>query len=574
MRTLAAWGAIATALVAGYALEVVALRVRQGTDLAAAASAMLLAAAVGALANRLRARRIPDTDRAHRHVAVPRAAEVGTLTRLGHELRGPLHAIMSHADALATDVTTETQRATLAAIRRNSDHLLEVVVRALGGSDGALPVQVACRPATLVADAITIVRRAAAQKGLVLAVECATPIPESMLADATALRQVLINLLDNAVKFTAHGRVILGVEFIETARTELRFAVRDTGPGIPPAELESIFEPHHRGTAGPGVPGTGLGLAIARELVHTMGGQLTAESRPGAGSTFTLTVPVHVDPTTSRDTIDLEPLATAGAGGRRLHGRVLVVEDASDVRELLARTLERAGAQVDAAGTGSEGLGRALAAARADRPFDLVLLDMQLPGLDGDEVVRRLRRAGCHAPIVALTAAAGADVRARCLAAGCTDYLAKPVGLDVLLAATEHHLSNGASDITPLTSSLPHGAGLDEVVAGFVGLLDGRLREIEQAADAGDTPAVERLAHRLRGAAGSHGFAPISDAALALEQTAATGGNLTPALLLLARLCRRATAAHQLANATRSIAEEREILPVALSLETLLRNES
>ena len=153
MRTLAAWGAIVTALVAGYALEVVALRVRQGTDLAAAASAMLLAAAVGALANRLRARRIPDTAGADADLIAPRAADVGTLTRLGHELRGPLHAIMSHADALADEVTTEAQRTTLAAIRRNSDHLLELVVRALGGTDGALPVQVSCRPATLVADA-------------------------------------------------------------------------------------------------------------------------------------------------------------------------------------------------------------------------------------------------------------------------------------------------------------------------------------------------------------------------------------------------------------------------------------
>jgi len=571
MRTLAAWGAIVTALAAGYALEVVALRVRQGTDLAAAASAMLLAAAVGALANRLRARRVANTDvTADR--PVPALSGVGTLARLGHELRAPLHAIMSHTDALANEVATEAQRATLAAIRRNSDHLLEVMVRALGGPQ--MPVQVACRPATLVADVVTMVRRIATQKSLELRIDCVAPIPESVLADATALRQVLLNLIDNAVKFTARGSVTLVVDFADTPRTELRFAVRDTGSGIRAAELESIFEPHRRGAAAHTAPGAGLGLAIARELVHTMGGRLVAESRPGAGSTFTLTVPVHVDPTTPRCAIDVDPPSTIDhAGGPRLHGRVLLVEDASDVRELLARTLERAGAEVDAVGTGSEGLGRALAAAHVQHPFDLVLMDLQLPGLDGDEVVWRLRRAGCDAPIVALTAAAGADVRARCLAAGCTDYLAKPVGLDVLLAVTEHHLSNGGT-VTPLTSSLPRDAGLEEVVASFVGLLEGRMRELQQAADSGDATTVERLAHRLRGAAGSHGFAPISDAALALEETAAAGGNLTPALVLLARLCRRATVAHRRTDDARSVVEEREILPVAFGLETLLRDES
>ena len=548
MHALPAWAAIATALASASAIAYAALERRQGTDFALAGATLLVAAAVTALAGRLRRR--------------PASARLGTgvLARLGHELRTPLHSIVSHVDALAARATADPERAALATIRRNTQHVLDVIVRTLALGDGAT-APVPCRMAELVADVVGMLDDAAGAKGLRLVVSCPEPVPATIDTDPTALRQVLINLIDNAIKYTARGTVELALAAADVPIPVVRFTVRDDGPGIPQDELAAIFDPFVRGAAARGVPGHGIGLAVARDLARGLGGDVNVESHPGTGSTFTVTVPAGFSVSAERTIVGRDAGAIPPAVRVPLGGRILVVEDDDAVRSLVTQALRQAGAEVEAVGTGSEALGAALAASRVGRPFDVTFMDLQLPGLDGDEVVRRMRAAGCTTPVVALTAAADLESRERARAAGCSAFLAKPVGLDDLLAAARHHV--GAH---PLASTLPSLPGLEGVIAGFTGVLEQRVREIERAANSGDVLAVGRLAHRLRGAAGSHGFAPISDAALALEEVAVAGGDLTPALLQLARLCRRARAAHP-------SVEERAKAPVAVGFETLLRHE-
>jgi CheY-like chemotaxis protein/anti-sigma regulatory factor (Ser/Thr protein kinase) len=274
----------------------------------------------------------------------------------------------------------------------------------------------------------------AAEKGLRLFSVVDPSTPRTVLGDAMRLRQILVNLLGNAVKFTAAGEVSVTVMGCGEAGGPRRisFTVRDTGPGIPPEQQQRIFDSFSQADSSISrrFGGTGLGLAISKSLVEQMGGCLTVESEPGRGAAFRFDIPIEVVEECS------QPARRNGAAKARFSDlpelRIVVAEDDPVNREVALKFLERLGYQPDWASNGAD-----LLKSLEHGSYDVVLMDMQMPGMDGLEAARRVRRdlpPERQPRIIALTAAAFPEDRARCLEAGMDDYISKPIDMDQLAA--------------------------------------------------------------------------------------------------------------------------------------------
>ena len=368
------------------------------------------------------------------------------LANMSHEIRTPLSAIVGYADLLvdpAADPASAERAAAPDGIRRNARHLLGLIGDILDVSKieaGKMTVErLPLDLPQLVAEVASLMRPRAVTKGLAFRVAFDGPVPRTVRTDALRLKQVLVNLIGNATKFTPSGSVTLRVSCGPT----LAFAVVDTGIGMTPEQSTRLFQPFTQADESTTrrFGGTGLGLTISRRLSELLGGELTVTSTPGRGSTFTATV----DPgdlagverlvgLTEAGLRPTDPTIASEADLPRLDGRrVLLAEDGEDNQLLIGLYLRRAGAELTLADNGRIGVERATAAAAAGRPFDLVLTDMQMPELDGYGLAAALRRGGLTVPIVALTAHAMAGDREQCLAAGCTDYLVKPIDRVVLV---------------------------------------------------------------------------------------------------------------------------------------------
>jgi signal transduction histidine kinase/CheY-like chemotaxis protein/HPt (histidine-containing phosphotransfer) domain-containing protein len=489
-------------------------------------------------------------------------AKAEFLANMSHEIRTPMTAILGYVGLLAKGAVPPKDRDVhLATIRRNGEHLLCILNDILDLSKidaGRMTLErTACSPAELVSDVASLMRGRAAEKGLSLDVVYETPVPTFVQVDATRLRQILINLVGNAVKFTDGGgiRVVVRVTHRPAA---LRIAVVDTGCGMDAETQARLFEPFTQAdtstTRARG--GTGLGLAISKRLARMLGGDITVESAPGAGSTFALTVdpgpldgvPMLSDPTEAvAAAVKPEPrMRTARAP---LDARVLLVDDAPDNQRLLAFYLRDAGADVDVAADGVTACEMAMVAANADDPYDVVLMDVQMPRLDGYHATARLRGMGYDGAIVALTAHAMDSERAKCLDAGCDDFLSKPVDPEELIATVARHTDaeepRDASEPGPLVSHLAGQEELEHLLAEFVQDLPNRVAAMETTLRAGDLGQLAFHAHRLKGTAGGYGFPPLTEAARELETALAAGLALPEIEIRLARvrlLCRRATA--------------------------------
>ncbi|WP_374593200.1 response regulator [Aquabacterium sp.] len=363
------------------------------------------------------------------------------LATMSHEMRTPLHGILGLARMLHDDEHRPLARNRLELLQRSGDHLLTVINDVLDFSKieaGYLRVEnKRFELSALVDEVIGVLSVAAAQKGLSLSLQYELPRPCTVLGDPARLRQVALNLLSNAIKFTEHGRVALRVRAGE-CEGEVHFAVQDTGIGIDAREVARIFEAFHQveSTFARRHAGTGLGLTISRKLCQAMGGELTCASQPDEGSTFAFALPLsRVDePAVSALEPD-QPSLWAGPGVQ-----VLLVED-NPVNALVAEAiLQQAGVAVTSVADG-------LAAVEwlERRQADLVLMDCQMPGMDGFEATRQIRRreqqrAWQRVPIVALTANAHDADRQRCLEAGMNDHLAKPFSREALLAVLERYV--------------------------------------------------------------------------------------------------------------------------------------
>ena len=391
------------------------------------------------------------------------------LATMSHEIRTPMTSILGYADLLAEELPlTGTHKEYLDIVRRNGKHLLDIINDILDLAKieaGRLEVNLA-RFSTkrLVEDVCALMELRAKSKGLALSIEFAEDLPETILADRHWLRQILVNLLGNAIKFTAKGGVRVSCRHLRTpdGKPHVVFEVADTGIGIPADKIAKIFEPFTQidssSTRAHG--GTGLGLTISRRLAEALGGRITVESKWGEGSLFRLAIPIR-DATTaecpepsSADTPETEEseeprqaddkAATIAGLPGRLDCNILLVEDSPDTQRLVSTILKVAGAQVTIVDNGQAALEalypqEAQSESAEAEHFDLILMDVQMPVLDGHEATRLLRQRGCDTPIVALTANALVGERDRCRESGCDDYLTKPIDRHRLLSVVQKY---------------------------------------------------------------------------------------------------------------------------------------
>jgi PAS domain S-box-containing protein len=394
------------------------------------------------------------------------------LANMSHEIRTPMTAILGYADLLIERPDDQHDQAEfLQTIRRNGKHLLAILDDILDLSKieaGRMTVErIAVDLPCMLADVTSLFRLRTREKDLEFRFEQHSPLPQTVRTDPTRLRQVLFNLLGNAVKFTRHGGVRLGVRFVPTdggsAPPALEFSIADSGIGMSEGQITKLFKPFSQADASTTrrFGGTGLGLVLCQRLTEMLGGDIRVDSAPGVGSTFTIRLSAgRIDDETllSHDafaermrvadeanmTTPLDEAAERADGSHTPDRprRVLLVEDGPDNQRLVAFHLRRAGYEVDLAENGRVGMDRALAAKLTGSPHDAVLMDMQMPEMDGYAATAELRKAGYTPPIIALTAHAMSGDRERCLTAGCDDYLAKPIDPKLLIATLDAHIAS------------------------------------------------------------------------------------------------------------------------------------
>ncbi len=378
------------------------------------------------------------------------------LANMSHEIRTPMTAVMGYADLLLDPALAPVERAAhVQTIRRQSEHLLGIINDILDISKieaGAMCVEhISTDPIQTCEDVLSLMRVRASQKSLTLRAEYAWPVPGIIPSDPVRLRQILVNLVGNAVKFTASGSVILRLTFDAAAR-RIRFEVVDSGIGMNPDQLAQLFKPFTQadGTMTRRFGGTGLGLAISKRLANILGGDLNAVSEQGRGSTFTLELETGpIEPSVMRSSLDSRPAAAATepaiptAPASSVPLKVLLAEDSADNQRLIAFHLRRAGHTAEVVDNGKDAVERAAAAQASGSPYDVVLMDMQMPEMDGYTAASELRARGYARPIIALTAHAMSGDRERCIQSGCDDHLTKPIDPAKLVQACGYWASLG-----------------------------------------------------------------------------------------------------------------------------------
>ena len=497
------------------------------------------------------------------------------LANMSHEIRTPMNAILGFTDVLRRGMEENPgQRLEyLNTIHASGNHLIDLINDILDLSKveaGKLELEYRdASPALMMHEVITILSAKASAKDLGLDYSVEGAIPQMMQVDSTRLRQVLINLAGNAIKFTDKGAVRICCS--ELADGRIQFSVVDSGIGMTPAQMEKIFDPFQQADSSVTrrYGGTGLGLAISKRFVDAMQGTLEVHSVPGRGTVFNVTIPLY--PAEMAASLSDEQRATyttkidhsqclefvrshsqrapSLSKIRRLaSATVLVVDDSETNRHLASLYLRKFGVSVIEAENGKVAIEQAL-----EHQPQVILMDMQMPVMDGYTATQRLRELGCTTPIVALTANATPEDEEECSAAGCTGFLPKPLKMKDLNDLLGEYLgydetagpdlptedvaeaSGGYSTATtvspppqvavtssaPIRSTLP----LDDpefaaIVVKFVERLPAKVEEIVAAAQSHSTKSTAELAHWLKGAAGNVGLQEISEMAIELEQSA------------------------------------------------------
>jgi PAS domain S-box-containing protein len=500
------------------------------------------------------------------------------LAVMSHEIRTPLSAILGYTDLLRDAALPPGTRASyLAIVRRNAEHLLQLINDILDLAKieaGKMTVELQpCHLVSLVADVASMMRPRAEQRGNLLQVLYNGNVPETIGTDGARLQQALINLVGNAAKFTEKGSIQIVVSYLPRWRNDqpaVSLEVVDTGIGIQPEILPQLFQPFvqaHQATSRR-FGGTGLGLTICKQLVEMLGGELGVRSTPGKGSTFTITVPagdlagVRFLESPAEALSELRELDRGPPAPQSLAGiRILLAEDSIDNQELLCTFLTNAGATVEVAENGKTAVEKAY-----QQPFHVILMDMNMPDMDGYEATRLLRHHGYLRPILALTANAMSGDSQRCLAAGCNMHLTKPVDrlkLIQIIAEYASVFSERTDDDDALPAKVPPPATspassprdpceiraetdqnilrsqfaedpeLTAILPRFIQRLPEKLQALEGALEYQRFEDLERLAHRLKGSAGGYGFPTLTEAALDLQEAAQAANPSEAARILL-----------------------------------------
>jgi PAS domain S-box-containing protein len=463
------------------------------------------------------------------------------LASMSHEIRTPMNAIMGIADLLAKTPLSPEQDKYVQIFRRAGDNLLNLINDILDLSKVEASQLELERTSFSLNDHLEkvteMVVARADEKGLSLVFEIAPDAPTNLVGDPTRLRQVLLNLIGNAIKFTQSGGVTLRVapDADSSIPTALRFTVTDTGIGIPEEKLARVFERFTQADSSTTrrFGGSGLGLTISKRLVELMGGRIWVESEVGKGSVFAFAVPFEISTAVNRPAA-----APVGLGPEpplpALH--ILLVEDSPDNRTITMAYLEHTPYRVDIAENGDIACRKFTAG-----NYDLVLMDRQMPVMDGLTATRSIR-AWEHAnerpptPIIALTAAALKGDREKCLAAGCTAFLTKPIKQEVLLQAIKEHWRAAPVALPFLVSAVDQDSQMDPILARVNARLAARIPEYLQncrenvitmrhALDRVDFETVTSLGHQMRGSGGAYGFQAITDIGAALEEAGESADN-------------------------------------------------
>jgi signal transduction histidine kinase/CheY-like chemotaxis protein len=370
-------------------------------------------------------------------------AKSSLVATVSHEIRTPMTAIVGYADVLLANLTDAESAKAARTIKRNGEFLLQLVDDILDLSKleaGKLTVDPCwCSPRQIVADVVQLLQVRADAKGLSLSGDIDADALTTVYSDPQRLRQILLNLVGNSIKFSSHGDVRIRVRGAAIAgRPALRIDVCDQGIGLTPRQIENVFSQFSQAELSTSrlYGGSGLGLWISRRLANLLGGEITVESAPGHGSTFTLTVTAEQPETQSwfesgstRRDVQVAPQTPSVDLTNR---RILLADDSPDNQDLVEFVLNKAGAQVVIVGNGADAVKRALAARQEGKVFDVVLMDVQMPLVDGFTATAQLRAEGYTGPIVALTAHAQAEQLQQALQCGCDACLSKPIDESLL----------------------------------------------------------------------------------------------------------------------------------------------
>ena len=472
------------------------------------------------------------------------------LANMSHEIRTPMNSILGFTELLRRGFGKNERESTkyLNFIHSSGRHLLTLINDILDLSKieaGRLEVErVACAPHAIIGQVMLELEIRAREKNVALTFSPEGRVPQTVNSDPARLRQILFNVIGNAIKFTDTGSVHVAARMVPGATPHYAIDVIDTGIGISPDKLDSLFEPFVQADSSitRRYGGSGLGLVISRKIARALGGDVTVTSEAGKGSTFTITF--ETGPLNDVPLIDpgkvleqrAEDIVQTKAHWRLPSARVLVADDGAENRELATVVLSQHGLWVEQAEHGQMAVDMA-----AKGTYDLILMDMQMPVLDGYAAVRQLRANGVKTPIIALTANAMAGSEEKVITAGCDFYMSKPIDIDALVGSVAQVLGGKRIDrpaaiaaeradaeapsaaaakepMVPVVSRLAPHASLRPIIARFVELLRSRLGEIDEAMKQRDVPNLARFAHWLRGSAGSMGYDAFTEPALALEQ--------------------------------------------------------
>ena len=450
-------------------------------------------------------------------------AKSAFLANMSHEIRTPLTAIIGFGETLLQSDQTMSERLdAVMTIIRSGHHLLNLINDILDISKieaGKLEVETALvNPFYLLNDVVHIIKPQALDKGLSFDVNYHFPLPVTVSSDFLRLKQILLNLCSNAIKFTAKGHILINVDS-DIDQQRMTFEVIDTGIGLTESEQDKIFNAFTQADSSTTrrFGGTGLGLSLSQQLAQLLGGEIQVESERGVGSKFILAIttgaidrrnllysetqlPMVQD---TRDFVGDEQL---------MKGHVLLAEDNNANQRLISLMLKKMGVTVDVADNGEEAVKKAL-----QGNYDLVFMDMQMPVMDGLQATRLLREKGYAKPIVALTANAFSSDIESCLEAGCNEFLSKPIDQVKFSETLSHYLASHSDDrleITPLLSSLLQtDPDFKDLIDSYIDHLPSYINDIVSAFEIRDWESLDQLSHNLKGVSGNYGFMELSELA-------------------------------------------------------------